>query len=306
MHLRKRLSLSLNHGGRVSSEPLHPPNREERPLLSRRSVLLGAGGSAVCCIVNGWLLEPRWIRVERRDIPIDGLGPGWHGARIALLSDTHCGPLVDPSYIERAVDITNEFEPDLILLLGDYVHRGGQYIDPGIAPFSEFRAAQGVFAVLGNHDHWDGRDRSLDALRRARVSALVNRSTVLLRNGDALAVGGVGDFMEDVQRPEVAFHGVRNHVPRILMSHNPDYAEHLPEGVRVDLMVCGHTHGGQVHLPGYGAPVLPSRYGRKYQQGLVEGPRCPVYVTRGIGTISPPVRFLCRPEITLLHLRSSS
>jgi predicted MPP superfamily phosphohydrolase len=257
----------------------------------------------VAGIANGWLVEPRWIRVERTDVAIDNLGPGWDGAKIALLSDTHCGPLVDPSYIERAVRITNELAPDVVLLLGDYVHRGGQYIDPGIAPFAQLRSAHGVFAVLGNHDHWDGRDQSLDALRRAGVSTLVNRSTMLSRNGDPLAVGGVGDFMEDVQRPELAFRKVNESIPRILMSHNPDYAEHLPAGVRVDLMVSGHTHGGQVQVPGYGAPILPSRFGMKYQQGLVEGPRCPVYVTRGIGTISPPVRFLCRPEISLLQLR---
>lgn len=297
--------MSLTESRPVSSQDrIHAAPRADRPrgLLSRRSLLLGTGGTALACVANGWLLEPRWIRVERQDIAITGLGPGWAGATIALLSDTHCGPLVDPSYIERAVQMTNELEPDVVLLLGDYVHRGGQYIDPGIAPFAQFRSSQGVFAVLGNHDHWDGRDRSLDALRRAGVSALVNRSIVLLRNGDPLAVGGVGDFMEDVQRPDIAFRRVKDCIPRILMSHNPDYAEHLPAGIRVDLMVSGHTHGGQVRVPGYGAPILPSRYGMKYQQGLVDGPRCPVYVTRGIGTISPPVRFLCRPEITLLQL----
>jgi predicted MPP superfamily phosphohydrolase len=271
--------------------------------ISRRSLLLAAGGSAVGCAADAWLLEPRWIAVERIDFVIPDLGPAWQGATVALLSDTHCGPLHPPAFIERAVSITNELAPDVVLLLGDYVHRGVQYLEPGVEPFAKLRARHGVYAVLGNHDHWAGRDRALAAFRRVAVPVLTNRSTVLHHRGECFAVGGVGDFLEDKQRPEVAFRGVRPNTPRMLMSHNPDYAEHLPEGVRVDLMVSGHTHGGQVYIPGYGAPVLPSRYGKKYQRGLVQGPRCPVYVTRGIGTITPRVRFFCRPEVTLISLR---
>lgn len=265
-------------------------------------MLFAAATGVVACGADAWFVEPRWIDVVRRDVPIEGLGAGWHGATVALLSDTHCGPLHAPSYVERAVELTNELNPDVVLLLGDYVHQGGKHIAPGIAPFASIRATEGVFAVVGNHDHWDGLDLTLAALKRARIPALINRASTLVRGGDPLTVGGVGDFMEGMQLPEITFRGVRRSTPRILMSHNPDYAEHLPEGVRVDLMVSGHTHGGQVRIPAYGAPVLPSRYGRKYQQGLVQGPRCRVYVTRGVGTIYPPVRFLCRPEITLLRL----
>ena len=86
--------------------------------------------------------------------------------------------------------------------------------------------------------------------------------------------------------------------------HNPDFTEMLPEG-RIDLILCGHTHGGQVRLPFIGAPVVPSCFGQKYASGLVHGPGTLVYVNRGLGLIAPPVRFLCRPEITLLRLRST-
>jgi len=263
---------------------------------------MAGGAAAIAAAADAWVVEPRWIDVVRSDIVVKGLGSGWQGATIALMSDTHCGPFVSQARIEHAVSLANDLRPDLVLLLGDYVHRGERHIDPGIEPFGRLRASQGVYAVLGNHDHWDGRDRTLAALKRAGIPAMVNRGTTLVRGGDSLAVGGVGDFMEDLQEPGDAFRGVGESTPRILMSHNPDYAEQLPGDVRVDLMVCGHTHGGQVRLPGYGAPVLPSRYGQKYERGLVQGPNCRVYVTRGVGTISPPVRFLCRPELTLLTL----
>ncbi|MBI5531671.1 MAG: metallophosphoesterase [Deltaproteobacteria bacterium] len=268
--------------------------------LGRRSLLVGSLAIGLTA-ADAWLIEPRWIEVERVDLPIQGLGDAWHEATVALLSDTHCGPYTEPSHIEHAVEIANGLDPDMVLLLGDYVHRGPKYIEPGIAPFAKLRAREGVFAVLGNHDHWDGRDLSLRELKRAGVDTLTNRSVVLRRRGDPLAIGGVGDLMEDVQLLEQAFSQCAQSTPRILMEHNPDYAEEMPRDVRVDLMVSGHTHGGQVRVPFYGAPILPSRY-KKYQQGLVDGPACKVYVTRGVSTIAPPVRFLCRPEITLLRL----
>jgi predicted MPP superfamily phosphohydrolase len=92
--------------------------------------------------------------------------------------------------------------------------------------------------------------------------------------------------------------------PRLLLVHNPDFTEMLPEG-RIDLALCGHTHGGQVRVPFLGAPVVPSFFGNKYASGLVQGPKTQVYVNRGIGLIAPPVRLNCRPEVTLLRLRSA-
>ena len=87
----------------------------------------------------------------------------------------------------------------------------------------------------------------------------------------------------------------------ILLSHNPDFAETMRDR-RVGLVLSGHTHGGQIVVPGWGAPIVPSLYGQKYLHGLVQGPASQVFITRGVGTISPPVRFLCRPEIVLITL----
>ena len=87
----------------------------------------------------------------------------------------------------------------------------------------------------------------------------------------------------------------------LLLSHNPDFVETIRDR-RVGLVLSGHTHGGQIIVPGYGAPVVPSRYGQKYLYGLVQGPTCRIFITRGVGTVTPPVRFFCRPEIVLITL----
>jgi len=276
---------------------------ERRRFLKRVALAgLGAGGLGAAGALDAFGIEPRWVAVEQTAVPIRGLDREFDGLRLVLISDTHCGPWTRPAYVRKAVRLANAQYPDVVLLLGDYCHRHRRHIAPGIAPFGELRSAHGVFAVLGNHDHWEGADETRRELERAGVVELTNCSTTIAKGTGRLAVGGVDDLWEGRQEPERAFAGVDARTPRLLLSHNPDYAEALPEGVRVDLMLSGHTHGGQVWLPGIGAPLLPSRYGQKYRAGLVEGPRCPVYVTRGLGTITPPVRFLCRPELTVLTL----
>jgi len=269
-----------------------------RQFLQR--VTLGTLGACALGAVDAFLVEPRWIAVQRVAIPIRGLAPSLEGFRVVLLSDTHCGPHTSPDFVRKAVALANRQEPDAVLLLGDYCHRDKRHIAPGIEPFAELRARDGVLAVLGNHDHWEDAAATRRELARAGAVELTNRSVTISRGDGLLAIGGV-DWTGE-QDPVGAFAKVGASRPRILMSHNPDYAEKLPPNVRVDLMVSGHTHGGQVYIPLRGAPFVPSRYGQKYRAGLVEGPRCRVYVTRGLGTISPPVRFLCRPELTVLTL----
>jgi len=274
-----------------------------RQFLKRIAVTgLATTGVAAVGAAHAFVLEPQWIDVEHVTIPICRLPRSFDGIRIVLISDTHCGPWTRPAYVAKAVAMANAQFPDLVLLLGDYCHRHRRTIGPGIEPFADLKASDGVFAVLGNHDHWEGAAETRRELKRAGVAELCNRSAALSRGTGRLAIGGVDDLWEGTQAPAKAFADTPPDAPRILMSHNPDYAEALPPDVRVDLMVSGHTHGGQVWLPGVGAPLLPSRYGQKYRAGFVQAPRCKVYVTRGIGTITPPVRFLCRPELTVLTL----
>jgi predicted MPP superfamily phosphohydrolase len=220
---------------------------------------------------------------------------------VALLADVHHGPFVPLSYIRHVVTMTSALRPDVVLLAGDYVHCSEAYAAPGIAELGKLRAALGRFAVRGNHDNWHREPVSIAALAEANLPDLNNRGVWLERRGARLRIAGVGDLWTDYQDVGTALGDATPDDAVILLSHNPDFAETLRDP-RVGLVLSGHTHGGQVVLPGWGAPVVPSRYGQKYLHGLVQAPCCQVFVTRGVGTVTPPVRFLCRPEVVLITL----
>ena len=275
--------------------------QEERSLNRRRFLKRFAGG---LCLLGGlWTLtEPLLISLEEQTISLTDLAKAFDGFKIALLSDTHCGPFTTPSFVQKAVDLANEANPDVVLLLGDFCHRHKKYIGPGIEPFANLKATSGVYAVLGNHDHWESESLTRKELKRAGVNVLLNKSVTLSKAGEKLSIGGVDDLWEGRQDLRSTFRGVKKETTKILMSHNPDYAERLYFDGKISLMVSGHTHGGQVRLPFIGAPILPVRTGQKYCAGLAKGPDCLVYTSRGVGTITPPVRFRCRPEVSLLTL----
>jgi predicted MPP superfamily phosphohydrolase len=211
------------------------------------------------------------------------------------------------AYVRHIVELTNALKPDIVALAGDYVHWHDSYVAPGIESLGRLDSTMGRFAVRGNHDnrsyHGDDDFRSLsrEALAAARIPDLNNRGVWLERQGARLRICGVGDLWTDHQDLEAALGDATESDATILLSHNPDFVEAIRDP-RAGLVLSGHTHGGQVVVPGLGAPVVPSRFGQKYLYGLVQGPCCWVFVTRGVGTITPPVRFLCRPEVVLITL----
>lgn len=144
----------------------------------------------------------------------------------------------------------------------------------------------------------------MKVIRSYGIPLLENRHAIIESGGGALCVAGIKDYLEDFPDAEAALRGVDKETPRILLAHHPDYAEHLPEGVRVGLVLSGHTHGGQVRGPFSYAPVLPSEFGQKYSGGLVTltGRDTRVYVSRGLGVVGIPVRIHCPPELTLIRL----
>ena len=252
-------------------------------------------------------LEAKWCRIVRQTIVLPNLAPKFRGMSVALLADVHHGPFVPLSYIEHVVAMANALRPNLVLLAGDYVHRHHSYIAPAINELGKLRAKFGRFAVRGNHDNHSYHDdhayqpNSSAALAEAKLSDLNNAGVWIERGGERLRVCGVGDLWTDRQNLDLALGDATDRDGVLLLSHNPDFAETIHDP-RVGLVLSGHTHGGQIVLPGLGAPIVPSRYGQKYLYGLVQAPSCQVFVTRGIGTITPPVRFLCRPEVVLITL----
>jgi predicted MPP superfamily phosphohydrolase len=300
-----------------------PPGIDDDPRLSRRRFLgLGCGAllAAVATCGSGSIyvaqMEPRWIEVVRQDVLLLGLPEGLDGFTIAQLSDLHVGPYVSLDHVRRSVDIANRLRADLIVLTGDFVYGSARYSAACAQELARLEARYGVYAVLGNHDIWTSPRRVTESLIEAGITVLRD-DRQLLEVGNARLwllgikdTGYVGRSFSDLQtrwqegRDALAasMEQIPADEPRVLLVHNPDFVEMLPEG-RIDLVLCGHTHGGQVRLPFFGALVVPSCFGQKYASGLVEAPSTLVYVNRGIGLIPPPVRFNCRPEVTLLRLR---
>ena len=300
--------------------------RGQRGRISRRrflGVACGslAGGAAACLLgpLYATQIEPRWIEVTTVEIRVQELAGSLDGVTIAQLGDFHLGEHVSRDQVRRAVEMTNALAPDLIVLMGDFVTGSASYSAPCAEELARLEAPYGVYAVLGNHDNWTDADKvsanveaaGMVVLRdEARAIDIGERRLWLLGIEDTgYTAGFFGGFFGDFravwekkrQRLAEMLEGVPDDEPRLLLVHNPDFTEMLPEG-RIDLALCGHTHGGQVRLPLLGAPVVPSFFGDKYAHGLVQGPSTLVYVNRGIGLIPPAVRFNCRPEVTLLRL----
>ncbi len=276
--------------------------------LTRRKFLLGAGiisAAAVSGIsAELFLFAPRRITVEETWLSIKDLPSEFAGFGICQITDTHHGPYVGLDYIKEVVTQANRLNPDLVVLTGDYVSENKSFLEPVMRVLSGLKARHGIMSVLGNHDYWVGEGHSIRALKAQEIPLLKNTHSFIEINGARLCIAGVGDLTED--RPDVAraLYGVDTDVPRVVLCHNPDYTEELPDNVRVDLMLSGHTHGGQVRMPFTGrAPVVPSEYGQKYAGGLVRRGETQIYVSRGIGVSIMPIRFNCPPEISFLRLK---
>jgi predicted MPP superfamily phosphohydrolase len=283
----------------------------KKPRISRRRLIKWAVGTlAAGTLVNSFALEPRRIKLERATVRIEGLGDSFKGYKIGVLSDFHIPHFVSVEYVQRAIRLLSDQKPDIVLLPGDFCNSKGFFgldKDVPVPELSSFldgiEAPDGVFGVLGNHDYWLNAQGVTEALQRTPVRLLHNENVTIRRGSQELAIVGTPDLWEDDIDLETAFEGIPSATPRILLQHNPDFAEEFPDGYRVDLQISGHTHGGQVRIPFGPALILPSKYGNKYREGLVQGPKHRVYITRGVGMSSTlPVRFCCPPEATLLEL----
>jgi uncharacterized protein len=253
-------------------------------------------------IFDGLRAEARSIRVTRRTIELAQLPVAFDGMTLAFLTDWHCSAQTPPEFLERVVAATNELKPDLILLGGDYITEGLDYIRPVQQVLRPLHASLGVYAVLGNHDYWVDRDAVAAMLQEIGIVDVTNSGRWITRGGSRLRIAGVGDLWEDRPDLHAALAGVKENERAILLSHNPDFVMRLRDP-RVGLVLSGHTHGGQIHLPRLGPVITNSRYGRRLVGGLVAFDTFQVYVSRGLGTVMVPMRRECPPEIALLTLR---
>jgi predicted MPP superfamily phosphohydrolase len=282
--------------------------------MTRRFFLRGAiaatlGAVAAAAGGTGYALalEPAWLVVEHIAVRVRDLPPPLHGLTLAHLSDLHRGPYTSSGQIRAAVQKTNTLSPDLIVLTGDYVFQSADYATSCSDELAALRAPLGVYAIPGNHDHWTNIGTVTAQLSAAGLTVLRNQSRLLDVKGAALWVAGVDDVMEGHDDLQATLAAVPPGQPVLLLVHEPDFADEAARtGHQILLQLSGHSHGGQIRLPLLGPPFLPP-LGRKYPAGLqaIRGASWQVYTSRGIGVISPPFRFNCRPEVALITLLSS-
>ncbi len=249
-------------------------------------------------------IEPFWIQVKRIDIMHPDIPEEFNGFTIAFMADIHHGPYFSTKRLERLVIKTNALKPDMVLLGGDYVHRDDvRHVYSCFKALGKLTANFGTYAVIGNHDYRMGEELTIQEMDNNRIQLLRNTGVWINKGEEQFFLGGVDDLMEG--RPDmqatVKDADERNFV--LVVSHNPDVAEGQPLD-RVDWILAGHTHGGQVTLFGLWAPIVSSSFGQRYRTGLVQKGNTSIYVTNGIGTITPPVRFFARPQIIYITLNN--
>jgi predicted MPP superfamily phosphohydrolase len=273
--------------------------------LTRRQFLKRALVAGVGLTALDALIEPEWIATRRVVARVSGLGEGLAGYRIGLLSDIHYPRNISSGYVQRACRTLVEAGIDTAIVPGDLVDGKSITKVPSFKGLYDAlgEAKGGAYTVLGNHDHWLDADGTRKELALSTPLRLIENEHVLIeRYGAVLALGGVGDLWEGTVDVTKAFRGVDPGVPRMLLSHNPDFAEDCRDDVRIDLQISGHTHGGEVAMPWGWAPHIPSKYGNKFRYGFSQGRSHRCFTTAGI--CSPRhVRLFCRPEVVVIELQ---
>jgi predicted MPP superfamily phosphohydrolase len=244
--------------------------------------------------------EANSLSLERVEIKLNRLPKKLDGFKIIQLSDTHHSPFTSLEHIRRAVKIANRLKPDMFLLTGDYVSHEREYIPPVAAELGKLKAKYGVYACLGNHDHWTDAGLVTHLLRGEGIKVLINEGLRFEARGASFWLAGVDDYMVGKTDVPAALRGSFPDEMKLLLAHNPIiFREAARSGI--DLTLSGHTHGGQIKLRDDEKRILPRR---RLKAGLHKRRDSQVYITRGIGTVVVPMRYQCPPEISLLELRS--
>jgi uncharacterized protein len=246
------------------------------------------------------LAEPYMLTVEHRVIHLRRLPQALDGLRIVQLSDIHHSPFTGSEQIRRAIETANSLEPDLIALTGDYVSHERAYAAPCAEMLGRLRARYGVYAVLGNHDHWTDAALITDLFRLAGIRMLINEGMRFELKGASFWLAGVDDTMVGLEDLSLALAGSSQDEMKLLLAHNPIILRRAARA-GVDLVLSGHTHGGQVTWRSERS--ASGRPRRRLLKGLGRQGETQIYVTRGLGTVVLPIRYGCPPEVSLLELR---
>jgi predicted MPP superfamily phosphohydrolase len=295
---------------RGSAPPPHPTPHPESTSVTRRSFLGYAAAAAGLGLATYSGTHARHeFEITHRTLPIHNLPDAFQGFRIVQMSDIHLEEYTEAFFLERMVAQVNALAPDLVLITGDFISDGPR--PPSVAwraaglgaeILSTLKAPQ-RFGVLGNHDVSVGAEHVIAPLEAHGTPILVDSYTPLERGRDVLWLCGANDAA--TRTPDLDFAIPANpRAPVLFMCHEPDYVDkvvHHPRFPLIDLMLSGHSHGGQIRLPFIGPLILPPM-GQKYVEGLFHFGHMQLYVNRGIGTVGLPFRLNCPAELTRITL----
>jgi uncharacterized protein len=286
--------------------------------LTRRRFLQGsavaAGAAALAIAEDGSILEPNYPKLARIEVPLARLPAAFDGFTIAQLSDFHYDEYFTVVPIRAAVEMVNRLNADLVVLTGDfvttsvlkdYLHNAKQaanQAEPCAQILGQLRAGLGTVASMGNHDAASDPARISGVLQSHGIRVLRNQAIPLERGGGRIWLAGLDSIMEGKPDIESTLRGIPKSETVVVLMHEPDFAD-VATKYPVDLQLSGHSHGGQIWIPGIGAPWLPD-FAQKYPRGMYRIGGLTLYTNIGLGTIRVPVRLNCPPEVTLFTLRA--
>lgn len=264
------------------------------------AILTGASG------LYGVFGERLWIQTKMVRLSFNRFPASFSDIRIVQFSDTHIGKFFSIERLARVVELLQQQNPDVVCFTGDlFDSEYGKVSDEVIPVLSRLQAGLGKFAVLGNHDMRLSSERVRDVLERSGFTVLVNENRSIERGNGRIRVAGLDEIFYGKPNLKLALKGAGQDEFVLLLAHEPDFADTSLK-YPIDLQLSGHSHGGQIRIPLYGSLFTPD-YGKKYSIGLYsfKGSEFHVYTNRGIGTTLLPIRFNCRPEITVFTLEKT-
>ncbi len=256
-------------------------------------------------IAYSMFIEIKWYEITHPELYIHGLDATFDGYKIAQITDIHMDSSMTRERLIRIAGMIDEQKPDLIVITGDFVSYNVEYVTNDLRDaLSEYSAPHGIIAVTGNHDYLSGVDRVRGVLNDVGIHELANDYKAIERDNARFYVAGIDDVSAKKSRLDILLNKLPDDAPAILLAHEPDFADIAAATGRFAVQLSGHTHGGQIQMPFIGAFYGP-KHGHIYQDGMYDvDDGLQIYVSRGVGTVTLPIRFNCRPEITILTLRS--
>jgi uncharacterized protein len=247
------------------------------------------------------LFEPNRLKISRTRVQLKRLPRPLDGFRIVLMTDFHLFPFTSAELIKQAVHEASALNPDLALFAGDFVYSEAEAAEELSPILAQLNPKLGSFAVLGNHDHVKGAAVVQRALERSGIEVLTNRGVTVSIGQASLYLAGVDSMAGGAPDVHAAFAAHRKDAPSLVLAHEPDTIDYYLQFAPIDLQLSGHSHGGQIRIPGIGPVILPT-WGRRYPRGLYQVKNSQLFTSQGIGMVDLPVRVNCPPEIAEITL----